>query len=279
MDSIVLLKLGGSLITDKTRPQTARPEVIARIAREIRAALAARPQSLIIGHGSGSFGHTVAQQHGTRHGVRTPEQWRGFAEVSVIAARLNRLVADALHEAGLPVISFPPSASARCVGGRMVELALSPLRRALDHGLIPLLMGDVAFDEQRGGVIISTEEVFAYLAEHLPVRDVLLAGETEGVYRNFATGDHRMIPRITPALWEQIQHGVGNSHGMDVTGGMAGKVRDMLSLVQRHPTLRAYIFSGLVPGNVQQALLGLPIGTEICASDDALHVSGKPTLA
>ncbi len=279
MDSVILLKLGGSLITDKTRPQTARTEVIARIADEIRTALQARPQPLIIGHGSGSFGHAVAQQYGTRHGVHTPAQWRGFAEVSVIAARLNRIVADALHEAGLPVMSFPPSASAGCEDGRLITLALTPLRRALEHGLIPLVMGDVAFDDRRGGVIVSTEEVFAFLVDHLPVRDVLLAGETAGVHRNFAAGDLRVIPRITPALWDDIQHGIGGSHGMDVTGGMASKVRDMLILVQRRPTLRARIFSGLTPDNVRQALLGAPLGTEICATDDAQHIEGKPTHA
>jgi len=279
MDSITLLKLGGSLITDKTQANTPRPVVIARLADEIRAALRARPQPLIIGHGSGSFGHAAAKKHDTRHGARTPEQWRGFAEVSVMAARLNRIVADALHEAGLPVMSFPPSASACCEDGRLVHLETPPIHNALEHGLIPLVMGDVAFDTQRGGVIVSTEEVFAYLADCFTAGDVLLAGETEGVYRNFSAGDLRVVPRITPQLWDEIRQGVGGSAGMDVTGGMAGKVSDMLALAQRHPTLRARIFSGLAEGHVRRALLGEAIGTEICATDDALHTDGRPITA
>jgi len=43
--------------------------------------------------------------------VHTSEEWLGFAEVWWDASALNRLVMDALHEAGLPAIALPPSAS------------------------------------------------------------------------------------------------------------------------------------------------------------------------
>ncbi|GIV83149.1 MAG: uridylate kinase [Candidatus Roseilinea sp.] len=289
---MIFLKLGGSLITDKTQANTPRLDVIRRLAREIqdwRLAMARHPSSprcdvrLLIGHGSGSFGHAAAKRYGTRAGVRDAEGWRGFAEVSVAAARLNRIVADALHEAGVPVISFCPSASARCVDGRLVYLDDAPIRAALDHGIVPLVMGDVAFDDRRGGTIVSTEEVFAYLANVLSVAHVLLAGETEGVYRYFEPrsreGGQRVdiIPRITPLNWDAVRGNVGGSRGADVTGGMASKVRDMLALVAAHPTTIVRIFSGLVEGNVTRALRGEPIGTEIIATDDARLVGpGAP---
>jgi isopentenyl phosphate kinase len=242
---------------------------------------------LLLGHGSGSFGHAAAKKHGTRAGVQDADGWRGFAEVSVMAARLNRIVADALHEAVLPVISFCPSASARCADGKLVYLDTAPIEAALNHGVVPLVMGDVAFDSVRGGTIVSTEEVFAYLANRLPVTQVLLAGETEGVYKNFEPRSHEdtkgnqfetfapsrlrgeIVPRITPLNWDEIRSGVGGSRGADVTGGMASKVQDMLNLVQRRPTLTVRIFSGLVEGNVERALDGEAIGTEIAATDDA----------
>lgn len=281
---MIFLKLGGSLITDKTRTNTPRLEVIRRLAREVgdwRSAMARHPSSpgcdvrLLIGHGSGSFGHAAAKRYGTRAGVRDAEGWRGFADVSVAAARLNRIVADAFHEAGVPVISFCPSASARCVDGRLVYLDVAPIRAALERGIVPLVMGDVAFDDVRGGTIISTEEVFAYLADALSVTRVLLAGETEGVYRSFEPRSREdaqrgdIIPCITPLNWDEIRSSVGGSHGADVTGGMASKVRDMLALVTAHPTVTVRIFSGLVEGNVARALRGEPVGTEIVATDDA----------
>lgn len=261
--SLTFLKLGGSLITDKSAEHMPRLAVIRRVAAEIGAALERSSFPLVIGHGSGSFGHAAAKRYGTRGGVSTPEQWRGFAEVSVIAARLNRIVADALHDAGVPVIGFSPSASARCVDGQLVSLAVEPIARALARGLVPLVMGDVAFDDVRGGTIVSTEEVFAYLAGHLPVQRVLLAGETEGVYRSLESGE--VIPQITPREWDEVRGAVGGSRGADVTGGMASKVQEMLRLVQAHPGVTVRIFSGLKAGEVAQALLGAPVGTLIAA--------------
>jgi isopentenyl phosphate kinase len=257
-NELILLKLGGSLLTDKARDKATRPEVIARLAGEIAAA-GARATGLILGHGSGSFGHTTAKRHGTRGGARTPEEWRGFAEVSVAAQQLNRIVADALAEAGAPVFSVAPSASAHCDDGVLTHMELAPLAAALEHGLTPLVMGDVAFDRVRGGTIVSTEEVFAYIAGRLPVARVLLAGETEGVYASM--DDRRVIDEITHASWERISAGVGASRGADVTGGMAGKVRDMLALTHVHPGLTVRIFSGLIDGAVARALAGEAVGT------------------
>lgn len=258
------LKLGGSLITDKTRDNTPRMDVIARAAAEIQRALAADPANLLVlGHGSGSFGHISAKRHGTRQGVRDANAWRGFAEVSVMAARLNRIVADCLHAAGVPVISFPPSASALCEDGRLVYLDTGPLRTALDHGLVPLVMGDVAFDGVRGGTIVSTEEVFAYLANALHPARILLAGETGGVMTGYGTREAHIVPTVTPKSWESLRHGIGSSRGADVTGGMASKVGDMLDLCVAHPGLSALIFSGLEPGSIERSLNGAAPGTTV----------------
>ncbi len=254
MPAMRFLKLGGSLITDKTQDKTLRPEVLTRLAHEIKEGLDAAPGPLLLGHGSGSFGHTAAKQHGTRAGVVSTEQWRGFAEVSVAAQQLNRHVADALHAAGVPVFSAPPSSSVLCDDGRIVHLDIAPIQTALAHGLVPLIMGDVAFDRVRGGTIISTEEVFAFLAGPLGATHVLLAGETDGVYASMQ--DRRVLPRVTAQSWNAIRAGVGGSHGADVTGGMAGKVSDMLALVHAHPALSVHIFSGRTPGAVARALAG-----------------------
>ncbi|MBX7213706.1 MAG: isopentenyl phosphate kinase family protein [Thermoflexales bacterium] len=257
------LKLGGSLITDKTRDNTPRPKVLQRVCAEVARGLAQAPGPLVLGHGSGSFGHTAARRYGTRGGVHDAAGWRGFAEVSVMAARLNRIVADALHEAGVPVIVFAPSASARCRDGVLVDLDTGPLQVALKQGLVPLVMGDVAIDSQRGGTIVSTEEVFAHLVATLHPQRILLAGETEGVYADFGRPNQHIVPVITPANWEALRSGVGGSRGADVTGGMASKVADMLALCRAHPGLEAVIFSGLVPGTVERALAGQTPGSTL----------------
>lgn len=260
---MIFLKLGGSLITDKTQPETVRHDVLARIAAEIAAAYADNPTlKLLIGHGSGSFGHVAAAKYGTRHGVRTAAQWRGFAEVKDAAARLNSLVRDSLRQAGLPVVSFAPSNSADCENGILFKLATEPIKQALEVGLMPLIFGDVAFDRALGGTIVSTEELFAFLVETFRPQHMLLAGETDGVYDT--RGD--TVPLITKATFPSLTSALGGSRGTDVTGGMAAKVRDMVDLTVRYPDLTVTIFSGLDAGNLHTALAGHTMGTKIRAN-------------
>ena len=162
---LVFVKLGGSLITDKTRPFALRRKNLARLASEIRHALDRRPElQLVIGHGSGSFGHWAAKPYGTRGGVQTESQWRGFAQVSAAANRLNQIVTEVFLDADVPVLSIQPSATALCHDGKLEQLITAPLLRALQQGLVPLLYGDVSWDDVRGGTIVSTEELFSHRA-------------------------------------------------------------------------------------------------------------------
>ncbi len=258
MRELVFVKLGGSVITDKARAETARPGVIARLAGEVAGALAARPElGLVLGHGSGSFGHVAANRYGTRRGVKTEEEWRGFAEVAAVAARLNRRVADAFLAAGVPVWSLQPSASARCRGGELVALETRPVAEALRRGLVPLVYGDVALDDELGGTIISTEQIFAYLTRRLRPARLILVGVVDGVFDGDPLRDSgaRHVPEIGPANWESVRSALGGSHATDVTGGMLAKVEAMVDLVREMPGLRVRLLSGERPGDLENALL------------------------
>lgn len=260
--SLIFLKLGGSLITDKTRAYTARREVIERLADEARQALDAAPDlRLLIGHGSGSFGHWAAKPHGTRQGVRTLAQWRGYAEVAAAAACLNRIVTDAFLETGIPTLSVQPSASAHCRDGILERLDTRPIRTALAQGLVPLVYGDVALDDVRGGTIISTEDIFFYLADELRPTRILLLSQVPGV---LDSGD-AVLPRITPPDLPTLHKTLTGSRGVDVTGGMEDKVTRMVKLVQQHPQMRVHILTGVEPGLLTRALLDdtLCVGTRI----------------
>jgi len=248
---VTFVKLGGSLITEKRTPNTFRADAAARAAQELSSALAEHPNlKLLIGHGSGSFGHVAAKKYGTIHGVRSREQWHGFVEVAAAAAELNELMAKTLRAQGLPILRFQPSASARCRDGELIVMAVEPIRAALDNGLLPLVYGDVALDEVRGGTIISTETIFFYLARHLPVKRILLLGEVEGVLDT----DGSLIPLITPLNLGEVEQALGGSAGTDVTGGMETKVREMIALARLVPGLRIRIISGLIAGNLERAL-------------------------
>jgi isopentenyl phosphate kinase len=250
---MIFLKLGGSAITDKTRDAIVREEVIRRVAHEIKLARDADPAlSILIGHGSGSFGHFAARKSG--FGQRG--NWRAYAETGAAAWRLTRLVTDIFLEEQVPVVAMQPSASARCRDGELVELATSPIRTALAHDLAPLVHGDVAFDETREMTIASTEMIFAYLAPILKPARIILAGIVDGVFTGDPLQDAsaQLIREITPANFAAIESQLLGSHGVDVTGGMIAKVKSMVALVQREPTMRVHIVSAMRAGLIEQIL-------------------------
>jgi isopentenyl phosphate kinase len=290
MTELVFLKLGGSLITDKTLPYTPHLDKLADLAAQIFRARQTHPNlSLVLGHGSGSFGHTAAKAYQTRKGVKpsplTPlplgdgdslpspggswagdegAYWSGFAEVWYQATALNRFAMEALHAAGVPSLALAPVAAVTASDGQVSGWNLGPVRMALAAGLVPVVYGDVIFDTQRGGTILSTEDLFAHLARELHPQRVLLAGLEGAVWADFPERQIR-VEKITPASFHEVKAGVGASHGADVTGGMASKVQQMLDLVQAVPGLKAQIFSGEAGGNVEKALAGEILGTLIMA--------------
>ena len=259
--SLQFLKFGGSLITDKHRPRTARLDVLNRLASEVAAAWRDnRPMQLILGNGAGSFGHIPAKKYGTRQGVHTPEGWSGFAEVWRDAAALNSLVIDSLHAAGLPAIAIHPSAAIIAHDGQVATWDLAPLRAALEAGLLPVVHGDVIFDSLRGGTILSTEDLFGYLAIHLRPQRILLAGLEAGVWEDYPKCTH-LLSDITPENFNEVKRSLAGSSATDVTGGMASKVQQSLMLVKQIPGLEVLIYSGDIPEATTQALCGTRVGT------------------
>lgn len=261
--SINFLKLGGSLITDKSKVQTPRRELLIRLAFEIQAARLANPQlRLVIGHGSGSYGHVAAKKHNTRQGVSNPEGWDGFIKVWSAANALNRLVMDALREAGVPALVFPPSSQVLAKNGRAISWNTEPLQYALAAGLVPVVHGDVVFDLSWGGTILSTEDLFASLATVLKPERILLAGIEQGVWLDYPERT-RLVTQITPESFQEILPKLTGSGSVDVTGGMADKVQQSLAMIAKGDTREILIFSGETAGNVQRTLAGGNTGTQI----------------
>jgi isopentenyl phosphate kinase len=261
--NLIFLKLGGSLITDKTRRYIPRVNVITRLIGEIQKALLEMSNcSLVLGHGSGSFGHSAAKIHDTRNGVTSAMGWRGFAEVGYQAASLNLIVMGALQNAGLSAMSFSPSATVMAQNGQVTSWDLNPIRSAIDAGVIPVVYGDVVFDTHLGGTILSTEDIFLHLARSLHPQRILLAGIEEGVWADYPASKE-IIPSITQKNWEILAPAIIGSAATDVTGGMASKVRQMLKLVHNYPELEVFIFDGKQPSNVAAGLKGKPQGTRL----------------
>jgi len=260
---LIFLKLGGSLITDKQSPRTARVDIIERISREIAQVMEGNPTlRIVLGHGSGSFGHYSGKTHGTREGVSTLEEWRGFAEVWHDAATLNGLVMNGLRKANLPAVAFPPSSSVFSTDRNITSWDLTPIKTALEKDLLPVVYGDVVFDTRIGGTILSTEDLFLHLACIFKPQRILLAGLDQGVWEDYPKCT-KMVKIITPDNYPALLPNINTSEAPDVTGGMKNKVEQMLELSSQIPDLKVFIFSGKDPGNIKSVLDGNNVGTTL----------------
>ena len=259
----ILIKLGGSLITDKRRARTFRPEAVRALAEQLsRIRNRDDGARIVIGHGSGSFGHFEARKHKTSLGVKTGQDRLGFAQVGAAAAELSLLVLKEFIAAGLPMMRFQPSSTIIADKGRIASFDSRALSLALERQLLPLIHGDIAVDREINGSIISTESLFAQLVEPLGVRRIILLGEVEGVL------DQRreLIPLITPQTLGKALSALRGSHGVDVTGGMRQKVKTMTALAARHPSLNVVIASGKHDDILIKLLEErAAVGTRICA--------------
>lgn len=265
MKDLIFLKLGGSLITDKDQAHTALIPRIDSLAEQICEFLEHSPSSrILLGHGSGSFGHFAANKYGTRNGVKTEQEWQGFTEVWHEARSLNQIVIERLQRQGLKIISFPLSASAVTTNQQLSVWDISPIEFALQKGLLPIIYGDVVLDKSLGGTILSTEEQFALLAGKLHPSRILLAGIEPGIWQDFPICT-TLLQSLSKCEYSIFKQGISGSISIDVTGGMTSKVKNMFAIIEKNPEIKAQIFSGLEPGTLLRVLHGESIGTVLTA--------------
>lgn len=264
--AIVLVKLGGSLITDKRRPETARRQIIERLAAELAASPPNDGEKLLLGHGSGSFGHQAAAEHRLVSGLRSPDQLAGVGITQAAAARLHRMVLDALLAAGAAPFSLAPSSCLVTHHGRPRHLALDPLLGALAAGLLPVTYGDVVMDRAQGAAIASTETVLTAMARRLVQRGwrvsrVLWLGETPGLFDIKG----RIVPRLDAATLDRAIRKVSGAAGVDVTGGMRHRLETARALARLG--IPSLLFDGREPGALARALAGEEVeGTRVPAT-------------
>jgi isopentenyl phosphate kinase len=260
---LIFLKLGGSLITNKDIPFSARKETLKQLGSEILKAIKQIPNlRLLIGHGSGSFGHTAAVQFRTRSGIHSPKDWLGFQKVWWAAHRLNQIVVEEFSYLGLPIISMPASASLISSNQQVSKWMIEPITTILKNQLIPMVFGDVVIDKEIGATIFSTEELFSYLVKFLHPKRILLAGKEMGVFADYPD-KHDLISLITPDTYPLISEKIITSSSTDVTGGMSTKVKSMLNLITTEEDLSIDIFSGEEKDNLFRVISGENIGTRL----------------
>lgn len=220
MPERLLIKVGGSVLTEKGSKGMADCRAIDLVARDI-AGFPDTPLCLV--HGAGSFGHPEAHQYRLAHGAdRTNRQ--GIVLTHIAVSRLNQMMVGALRDAGADAVGIHPLAGSLARAGRLVSLETRPLQHLMDMGIIPVLHGDVVMDETQGVCIVSGDQIIRYLGEHLPFSRIGLATDVPGVLSR----EGHVIDEVTPGTNDGIA-AMGTRH-TDVTGGMEGKIKELSDL-------------------------------------------------
>ena len=247
----VILKLGGSVITDKAADQGVVKEAdLLRIAKEV----SEYRGKIIIVHGAGSFGHTYAKKYGLDRGFDPEGAIVTHESVKKLASR----VVDVLNEYGVRAIAVHPMGCTVCRNGRIESMYLDNIKLMLENGLVPVLHGDVVMDLELKACVLSGDQIVPYLAKELKITRLGLGSAEDGVLDD----EGKTVPEITPKTFEDFKRYIKGSESTDVTGGMLGKVQELLEL-SKTSCITSHIFNARKENNIYRFLNGESMGTTI----------------
>ena len=261
---LTLIKLGGSIITNKEVPMMVRADVLKRLVTEIVRAQKETGGLYIVGHGQGSFAHAPALRYKTMDGFINEDSKMGMAVTQDSAAQLNRIVVQEFLAHSIPAVSFYFSNSMVTDSDKAKHWCGEVMEEYLAKGMVPITGGDVLVDSTKGCTIWSTEKILGYLAEHFSesqtysVQKIIHVTEVEGVLD--AIG--RVIPHISSKNIREVEKLIGVTKGFDVTGGMGHKLEESMKLAQKG--MQVGIISGLKKDTLYHSLVGdTVVGTAI----------------
>ncbi|MCK4634427.1 MAG: isopentenyl phosphate kinase family protein [Candidatus Aenigmarchaeota archaeon] len=260
-----ILKLGGSVITDKSKHTTAKKETIERLVKEIASAKNKKDFKLVLVNGAGSFGHTPVKEYDLKEGIMDEKTKKGFTIVHKYVENLNRIIWDALGENGLIAMPVHPTCFIIQDDWKIVKFDTDVIEGLLEHDIVPLLYGDMVIDKKQGCSIISGDDIVPYLAKKLEAKRILMGSNTDGIYDKDPNlfPDAKLIPEINNENYEDVLSGLTGSAKTDVTGGMKEKIRKLIEMTKETECL---IFNAEKEGLTEKALLEEKVGTLLTIS-------------
>ncbi|MBT8171740.1 isopentenyl phosphate kinase family protein [Candidatus Bathyarchaeota archaeon] len=252
-DTITVLKLGGSVITDKKKLSTPNIKAIKRLAKEISQS---GVSPLILVHGGGSFGHPIAKKYKINEGYNDPSQLMGFSKTQREMKKLNFLVMDSLMNYNINAVAVHPSSCFLTKSGRIQNVELKPIEKMIELGLIPVLHGDAVFDSNKGFNILSGDQLVSSLALNFGASRIIMGGDIDGVYSDDPKTnlEANLIPRITLEELKIHKYRIKGSKATDVTGGMLGKMQELIPAIEQN--IQTLIVNATKPLRVYSALTG-----------------------
>lgn len=240
------------MLTIKGERPLLRAAPLGRLAAELASGL---DDGLVLVHGAGSFGHPQAK----RAFASDPPDPMGLAGTHRAVATLDLRLIEKLHDQQIPAVAFAGNALGRARKGELVSFDASVFEEALAAGLVPVTHGDVLVDEDDGFAVVSGDAFMVELARKLEPDRAIFVTDVDGIYDR-DPNDHDDAT-LLEELSDPSEVAAGGSAGVDVTGGMGGKLEAMLA-VSEHAECR--VINGLVEGRLAEALKGGDVlGTRI----------------
>ncbi|MGL6298328.1 MAG: isopentenyl phosphate kinase [Methanobacteriaceae archaeon] len=238
---MIILKLGGSILTKK---DSEHPELdynnLNRITNEISEYFndnENQNSGLIIVHGAGSFGHPPAKKYNIGAKFEEseyPKKRIGFSITQNCVKKLNTEVCDVLVKNNIPAVSIQASSFISTKNKRINSdtTNLDLIKKYIANGFVPVIYGDVVLDCELKIAVLSGDQIITYLAKNLNPEKVILGTDVDGVYNKNpkSTDSNAKLIEILSSL-NQLES-FDSTTNIDVTGGMVGKIKELLDLAQ-----------------------------------------------
>lgn len=255
---MILIKLGGSVITDKAKKYYFQDDTTRRLAAEIKTGGGPESEYVIV-HGAGSFGHIIAKSYKLHEGLKDPSQLEGIAKVQRDVKFLNLKVMDALIANKIDPVSIPPSSIVRNRNKLIDNIDTNVFRKYLDLHLTPVSFGDVVLDKELGVSICSGDQIMLHLARALKPEKAIFVADVDGIYTSNPNDDRnaKLLEVVDKECAANILSNSMTDQKMnysisDVTGSMAEKVRLGLKIAELG--VETIILNGNVQGRLENAL-------------------------
>jgi isopentenyl phosphate kinase len=245
-----VIKLGGSVITDKSMKNTFKEEVTLRLVSEIKKS----QKQVIVVHGAGSFGHILAKKYDLHKGYKSEDQLLGVAEVQRDVKDLSLRVLNTFLDGGVNAVSLAPSAFLVNQASRIKHMETGNFKRYLEAGITPITFGDVVVDESLIFSIVSGDQLMLELAKVFRPELVVFVADVDGIF----TGDpnSEKDAQLLPTVDKEVLSSIGESQGRvdDVTGSILGKSKIMLEIAAHG--MDTIILNGNVKDRLGDVLTG-----------------------
>ena len=246
---MILIKLGGSVITDKTSYKRFNKERVARLCREIKES----KKDVMIVHGAGSFGHIVAKEFELQKGHVRKDQIKAVARVSQDVRELNIMVVSELNDAGIPAVSIPTGSCFIMNDNELQMKDAEILKRYADLGIVPVMPGDVVLDRKKGFGICSGDAIMKCLADIFSPETVIFVSDIDGLYDRDPkiSKKAKLIKEVNKKVLNDIP---SETTVADVTGGVHKKMKLMLDMCSDGRD--CILVNGTVEGRLHSLLAG-----------------------